>query len=126
MPQNSPLKTPNLGEFRRRFPLTVENFAHLPDREAWLKRIWEIEERWQTFRENPQKSEEIVFYNSSPKDLEPEAAFEILDFHVHAVSVENINVSGCQRSRNRFFVKTQTQSRVRTHRDITQLSEFDG
>ena len=78
MSQNSPLKSPNLSEFRHRFPLTVGNFAHLPDREAWLRRIWEIEKRWQSYRENPQKPEEIVFYNSSPKNLEPEAAFEII------------------------------------------------
>ncbi|HXG85287.1 MAG TPA: hypothetical protein VNI84_14800 [Pyrinomonadaceae bacterium] len=69
---------PNLNELRRRFPKTVENLAHLPNREAWLARIWEIEERWNDFRENPDKTEEVVLFNSLPKDLEIEAEFEIV------------------------------------------------
>ncbi len=69
---------PNLTELRRRFPQTVENFASLPNREAWLKRIWEIEERWNDFRENPDKAEEVVFFNSTPENLEVEAEFEIV------------------------------------------------
>jgi lycopene cyclase CruA len=69
---------PNLTGLRREFPQTVENFARLPNREAWLKRIWEIEQRWNDFRENPGKTEEVVLYNSAPKDLEIETEFEII------------------------------------------------
>ncbi len=69
---------PNLNELRRQFPQTVENLALLPNREAWLERVWEIEQRWNNFRENPDKTEEVVFYNSAPKDLEIEAEFEII------------------------------------------------
>lgn len=70
---------PNRFEFSRRFPLTVKNLAFLPNREAWLKRIWEIERRWEAFRENPDKAEEVVFYSSPPKNLTPpEAEFEII------------------------------------------------
>ena len=72
------LKTPNLAEFRRRYPLTVENLASLSNREAWLLRIWEIERRWQQFRENPNNAEEVVFFDAAPKDLEIEAEFEII------------------------------------------------
>jgi lycopene cyclase CruA len=71
-------KTPNLGEFRRSFPLTVENLGSLPNREAWLNRVWEIEQRWQMFQENPRKIEEVVFFDSAPTDLEIEAEFEIV------------------------------------------------
>ncbi|MCA1622454.1 MAG: hypothetical protein LC768_07250 [Acidobacteria bacterium] len=74
----SPLEAPNLTELRRRFPRTVESFAPLPDREAHLARIWEIEQRWQAFRENPQKTEEVVLFDSDPKDLSVEAEFEIV------------------------------------------------
>jgi lycopene cyclase CruA len=73
-----PPKTLNLAEFRRQFPLTVENFASLPNREAWLNRVWEIERRWQMARENPQKPEEVVLFDSAPKDLAAEAEFEII------------------------------------------------
>jgi lycopene cyclase CruA len=69
---------PNLTELRRRFPQTVENLASLPNREAWLERVWEIEQRWNDFRENPDRTEEVVFYNTTPKDLEIEAEFEIV------------------------------------------------
>ncbi len=68
---------PNLNELRRQFPKTVENLAHLPNREAWLNRVWEIERRWNNFRENPDKIDEVVFYNSEPKHLEIEGEFEI-------------------------------------------------
>ncbi len=78
MPENSPLKMPTLAEFRRQIPLTVENFASLPGREVWLNRIWEIERRWQEFREKPEQFEESVFYNAVPKSLEAEAEFEII------------------------------------------------
>jgi lycopene cyclase CruA len=69
---------PNLTELRRAYPQTVENFALLPNREAWLKRIWEIEERWNDFQDNPDKTEEVVLFNSAPKDLVIEAEFEIV------------------------------------------------
>lgn len=75
---SSPPKTLNLAEFRRKFPLTVEHFASLPNREAWLNRVWEIERRWQMARENPNKLEEVILFDSSPKDLAAEAEFEII------------------------------------------------
>ncbi len=69
---------PNLDQLRRKFPQTVGNFAHLPNREAWLRRMWEIEARWNDFRENPDKIEEKIFFAHAPKDLEVEAEFEIV------------------------------------------------
>jgi lycopene cyclase CruA len=75
---NSSEKQFDLAEIRRRFPLLVENLAKLPDRETHLKRIWEIEQRWNSFQENPQKSEEAVFFDAPPKDLSIEAEFEII------------------------------------------------
>ena len=73
-------KPPNLTEFRRLYPLTVENLAAISNREAWLSRLWEIEQRWQIFRENPHKTDEFIFYDSSaPKDLQIEdEEFEIV------------------------------------------------
>ena len=74
----APPKTLSLADFRRNFPLTVQNLASLPNREAWLNRVWEIEKRWQAFQENSQLSEEVVLFDSVPKDLEIEAEFEIV------------------------------------------------
>ena len=74
----SPSKTLSLAEFRRHYPLTVENLASLPNREAWLNRVWEIEQRWQAFRENPQRAEEVILFDSAPKDSEAESEFEII------------------------------------------------
>ena len=71
-------KTLSLAEFRRLYPLTVENLASLPNRESWLNRVWEIEQRWQAFRANPQKTEEVVLFDSAPKNLETENEFEII------------------------------------------------
>ncbi len=68
----------SLAALRQRFPLTVENFASLPNREIWLNRIWEIEGRWRNFQENPQKYEEVICFDSHSKNLEPEADFEII------------------------------------------------
>ena len=68
----------NLTELRRRFPLTVENFASLSNREVHLGRIWELERRWQNFQANPNKAQEVVFKGSEPKDLPVEGKFEIV------------------------------------------------
>ena len=68
----------NLAETRRKFPFLVENLAHLPNREAHLKRIWEIERRWNDSCENPDKYDEVVRFGSAPKDLDVEEEFEII------------------------------------------------
>ncbi|CAN5806274.1 lycopene beta-monocyclase CruA [soil metagenome] len=78
MSVSSSPNVPSLADFRRRYPLTVENLASLSNREAWLNRVWEIEQRWQSFQEDPQKTDEVVFYDSAPKDLTVEAEFEIV------------------------------------------------
>ena len=77
MPTHSPTKI-NLTEIRRLFPKTVENLGHLPNRESWLNRIWELEQRWQKFRENPDKTSEVVLFEGAPKNLEIENEFEII------------------------------------------------
>ncbi|MEJ7861834.1 MAG: hypothetical protein WKF90_09390 [Pyrinomonadaceae bacterium] len=68
----------NLSEMRLKFPRTVENLAHLPNREAWLRRVWEIEQRWNTFQTNPNGAEELIFFDYEPKHSEVENEFEIV------------------------------------------------
>jgi lycopene cyclase CruA len=72
------MKQFDLAEIRRRFPLLVENLAKLPNREAHLKRIHEIEQRWNYACESPGRSEEILLFDAAPKDLKIEGEFEII------------------------------------------------
>ncbi len=72
------MKQFDLAEIRRRFPATIENLAHLSNREAYLRRIWEIEQRWEKFRLNPDETDEVVLFNSAPKDTEIEDEFDII------------------------------------------------
>jgi lycopene cyclase CruA len=72
------MKPFDLAEVRKNFPLLVENLAKLSNREAHLKRLWEIEQRWNEFRENPARTEEVVFFETAPKNLKIEGEFEII------------------------------------------------
>lgn len=76
---SSPEKQFNLAEIRRKFPLTVENLAHLPNREAWLARVWEIENAWKKSRaENGNSGAEVISDGGVPKGLTVEEEFEII------------------------------------------------
>jgi lycopene cyclase CruA len=70
----------DLNEIRRRFPATVANFASLPNREMWLRRIWELDERWkQSFAGNSTTNNpEFLTDGNPPADLEVEGEFEII------------------------------------------------
>jgi lycopene cyclase CruA len=70
----------DLNEFRRRFPATVANLASLPNREMWLRRIWELDERWKhSFAGNSNtNNDEILANGSPPAALEVEGEFEII------------------------------------------------
>lgn len=68
----------DLAQLRRNYPLLVENLGYLPDREAHLRRIWEVEQRWNAFRENPDKYEESVFFSTAPKDDANAEDYEII------------------------------------------------
>src|SRR5687768_14012202 len=68
----------DLAEVRRKFPLLVENLASLPNREAWLTRIWEIERRWEKSRNENGSVTAEVFSGGLPKDLKTDGDFEII------------------------------------------------
>ena len=125
MPLDSSHKLPSLTELRREFPLLVENLASLPNREAWLRRIWEIEERWQIFRENPQKIEEKIFFDPAPPDLQPEAEFEIV---YAGGTLGLLHAAVMARKFNRRVLVFDAHTVGKTHRDWNisdeELSEF--
>ncbi len=125
MPFDSSLKFPNPAEFRRQFPLLVENLAALPNREAWLERIWEIERRWETVSENPQKTEEVVFFDAAPPDLEAEAEFEIV---YAGGTLGLLHAAAMTRKFNRKVLVFDAHTVGKTHRDWNisdeELNEF--
>ena len=73
---------PDLSDFRRRYPLTVASFGALANREAWLRRIWELDARWQhqmtPWGSREQAQTESVVRGAPPANLTIEAEFEII------------------------------------------------
>jgi len=71
---------PDLSEFRRRYPLTVQKLGHLANREAWLNRVWELDERWKQATEANtfDLQEEVISKNAPPSNLSIEGEFEII------------------------------------------------
>jgi lycopene cyclase CruA len=71
---------PDLKYFRDRYPLTVANFGALGEREAYLRRIWQTEMRWQETLENRQQHAppEAVVHGAPPAGLNIEGEFEII------------------------------------------------
>jgi len=70
---------PDLKYFRDRYPLTVANFGSLGEREAYLRRIWQTEMRWQATMESQQHAaREAVTHGAPPAGLSVEGEFEII------------------------------------------------
>lgn len=68
---------PDLAEFRRRYPLTVANFAALGEREAWLRRIWATDARWQAALVDD-AAREVIVRGAPPAGLEVAGEFETI------------------------------------------------
>lgn len=115
----------DLAEIRRRFPLLVENLAALSNRETHLKRIWEIEERWNRARENPEKSEEVVLFDSAPQGVKIDGEFEII-YAGGSLGLLHAAVMALQHNRKVLVFDAHTVGK--THRDWNisdaELQEF--
>ena len=70
----------DLSEFRRRCPATVAAFGALPNREMWLRRIAELDERWRQSVENNEfrKRDEVLLENETLPSLPVAGEFEIV------------------------------------------------
>lgn len=71
----------DLGLFSRKYPLTVRSFGVLAEREAWLRRIWELEARWQEAMEREAKlrhAPEVIVDGAPPAEAQVEAEFDII------------------------------------------------
>jgi lycopene cyclase CruA len=72
---------PDLAHFRRRYPETVASLGALPRREEWLRRVWELETRWQSVwetRGGESVAEEAVVRGAPPSGSFIEGEFEVI------------------------------------------------
>jgi lycopene cyclase CruA len=117
---------PDLGEFRKRFPLTVANFGPLVNREAWLGRIWEMDAAWRQAMERDQSAQEVIVRGAPPAGLQTEAEFDI----IYAGGTVGLLHAAVMASRfKRRVMVFDAQSVGRTERDWNisdeELREFD-
>ena len=79
--KSSKIQTPDLSDFRERYPQTVANFGALGNREEWLRRIWELDARWQGAARGGsalEEAREVIVRGAAPAKLNVEAEFEII------------------------------------------------
>jgi lycopene cyclase CruA len=70
--------SPDLADLRRRYPLTVTGLGALPNREAWLGRISELEQRWLRALDSNGQVEEVIVQGSPPAELGIEGPYDIV------------------------------------------------
>ena len=74
-------RTPDLAHFRARYPLTVSNLGALPEREVWLRRIWETEADWLQALETrggEHMCEEAIVRGAPPAGLTVDGEFDVI------------------------------------------------
>lgn len=115
----------DFSEIRRRYPQLVENLSSLPNREAWLNRVWEIEHRWENFRENPDRTDEVLFFDRAPQSAEIEARYEII---YAGGTLGLLHAAVMARVHNRKVLVFDAHTVGKTHRDWNisdaELREF--
>ncbi|HEX8096700.1 MAG TPA: hypothetical protein VF507_01635, partial [Pyrinomonadaceae bacterium] len=72
------LSAPDLIEFRKRYPLTVAHFGPLGNREEYLRKVWEADERWRETVAQGRAAREVIVRDAPPEGLEVEAEFEVI------------------------------------------------
>lgn len=118
---------PDLSDFRRRYPLTVSSLGALADREGWLRRIWELDARWeQTMLDAASVAgEEAIVHGAPPQGLTVEAEFEII-YAGGVLGLLHAAVMNCRY--NRRVMVFDAHAVGRTHRDWNisddELQEF--
>jgi lycopene cyclase CruA len=119
---------PDLSDFRKRYPLTVTNFGALANREAWLRRIWELDERWQRTiaSAGEQSPEEVIVRGAPPQNLSVEAEYDII-YAGGVLGLLHAAVMSCQYQRRVMVFDAHAVGR--THRDWNisddELKEFE-
>lgn len=110
--KNSKLQNaPDLSEFRKRYPLTVANFGALANREAWLRRIWELDIAWQQTMEGERREQEVIVRGAPPSRLNVEAEFEII-YAGGQLGLLHAAVMACRFNRSVMVFDAQTVGRT--------------
>jgi lycopene cyclase CruA len=117
---------PDLSDFRKRYPLTVANFGALANREAWLRRIWELDERWEQTMAGTDAQAEAIVHGAPPQNLTVEAEYEI----IYAGGVLGLlHAAVMSHSYHRRVMVFDAHEVGRTHRDWNisddELKEFE-
>ncbi|HEY0078901.1 MAG TPA: hypothetical protein VGB73_09675 [Pyrinomonadaceae bacterium] len=100
-PQQREANTPDLRHFREQYPLTVASLGSLANREAWLRRIWEQDVRWQQSMEKyggQTLVEEVIVRGAPPSHLQVEASFEVI-YAGGVLGLLHAGVLGCRYGR---------------------------
>jgi lycopene cyclase CruA len=93
---------PDLSHFRRNYPLTVANFGALPDREAWLRRVWQADSRWRARAE--ESAREAVVRSAPPAGLEAEADFDVI-YAGGTLAVLHAGLMSCRHGRRALVLR---------------------
>ena len=115
---------PDLSHFRRNYPLTVANFGALPDREAWLRRVWQADARWRSLVEGPPR--EAVVRSAPPAGLQAEADFDVI-YAGGAAALLHAGLLGCRHNRRALVVHApEEEGRAAARRVADEdLREFE-
>ena len=117
---------PDLSDFRKRYPLTVASFGALADREAWLRRIWELDTRWEHTMERTGEQTETILHGAPPQGLTIEADYEVI-YAGGVLGLLHAAVMSCRY--NRRVMVFDAHAVGRTHRDWNisddELKEFE-
>jgi lycopene cyclase CruA len=120
---------PDLSHFRKLYPLTVAGLGALAQREAWLRRIWELDARWQESQETQggrSLTPEVIVHGAPPAHLQVEADFDII-YAGGVLGLLHATVMACRYGRRVLVFDAHTVGQ--THRDWNisdeELREFD-
>ncbi len=122
-----PPASPDLGEFRKRYPLTVSNFGALADRETWLRRVWELDARWREAMERGGgTAKEVLVSGAPPAGIRVEDSFDII-YAGGVLGLLHAAVMACRHNARVMVFDLHTVGR--THRDWNisdeELGEFE-
>ena len=120
---------PDLSHFRRHYPLTVMNFGALADREAWLRRVWEADVRWQeaAARAGVGGGREAVVRGAPPAALSVEGEFDVI-YAGGALGLLHAGVMACCYKRRVLVLDAQPAVQTGPGRNLSaeELRELEG
>ena len=126
-PGAQPAASPDLRYFRERYPLTVAGFGTLADREAWLRRVWELDVRWQdgvAARESA--AAEVVVRGAPPASARVEAEFDII-YAGGVLGLLHAGVMACRHRRRVLVFDAHAVGRAQRGWNVSdeELREFE-